>query len=191
MRIPRSRRLVVAGAVALGATAFGWIPPGSPVVVLADGSLGPDIHTLMAVEDGLVFAAPSPRHGRELWHTDGTVKGTTVLKDIRPGRRGSLPSSIVDDGQVSIVGDTMYFPADDGRHGMELWRTDGTPDGTLLVKDIRPGRRGAWDHSRGPEPYIYSLPSVSVGETLYFFADDGEHAPSCGAPMARRTGRVS
>jgi ELWxxDGT repeat protein len=36
------------------------------------------------------------------------------------------------------VGDTLYFAADDGSHGTELWRTDGTRAGTWLVKDINP-----------------------------------------------------
>ncbi len=37
------------------------------------------------------------------------------------------------------VGATIFFAADDGVHGIELWKTDGTVTGTLLVKDINPG----------------------------------------------------
>ena len=32
-----------------------------------------------------VFAAYDPDHGRELWITDGTAKGTKMIKDITPG----------------------------------------------------------------------------------------------------------
>ena len=33
----------------------------------------------------------------------------------------------------------MYFSADDSVHGFELWKTDGTVAGTMMIKDILPG----------------------------------------------------
>ena len=33
----------------------------------------------------------------------------------------------------------VYFSADDGVHGIELWVTDGTEEGTQLFADINPG----------------------------------------------------
>ncbi len=70
----------------------------------------------------------------------------------------SYPSSFVD------VDGVLYFGADDGEHGYELWMTDGTPAGTKLVADIYPG----------PES---SFPAdlTNVNGTLFFSADDGEH----------------
>jgi ELWxxDGT repeat protein len=49
---------------------------------------------------------------------------------------GSLPQDFV------VAGHTAFFTADDGTHGRELWKTDGSPGGTSLVKDIRPGSDG-------------------------------------------------
>ena len=37
------------------------------------------------------------------------------------------------------VNGTLYFSATDGAHGYELWKSDGTASGTVLLKDINPG----------------------------------------------------
>jgi ELWxxDGT repeat protein len=58
------------------------------------------------------------------------------------------------------VNGTVYFAADDGKHGRELWRSDGTAEGTVLVKDLRPGSA-----STG----FVSL--AAVRNTLYFSDD--------------------
>ena len=58
----------------------------------------------------------------------------------------------------------VYFAASDGVHGLELWKTDGTANGTGMVKDILPGPVG-------------SMPwqLVAVGSRLYFAATDATH----------------
>jgi ELWxxDGT repeat protein len=95
----------------------------------------------------LFFAAGDRRHGNELWRSDGTRRGTRMVKDIRPGPRPCATSKPVcrgqgassDPSQLTVVGKTLYFTADDGIHGRELWRSDGTSRGTRLVKDSTPG----------------------------------------------------
>ena len=44
-------------------------------------------------------------------------------------------------GNLTNVNGTLFFTANDGTHGYELWKSDGTAAGTVLVKDINPGRR--------------------------------------------------
>src|SRR5579871_1300263 len=47
----------------------------------------------------MFFLAYDPTHGRELWKTDGTAAGTTLVKDVFPGPRDSsvpvFPDSLV------------------------------------------------------------------------------------------------
>ena len=54
--------------------------------------------------------------------------------------RTSIPAAAVPTPHIlTAVGDTLYFWADDGVNGDELWKSDGTEAGTVLVKDINPG----------------------------------------------------
>lgn len=87
-----------------------------------------------AVSGGyLLFAAATPGEGCELWRSDGSSQGTTLVRDIRPGDQGSYPLALVK------VGDEVVFEAYDDVHGNELWRSDGTRSGTELVTEIASG----------------------------------------------------
>jgi trimeric autotransporter adhesin len=82
----------------------------------------------------LVFIGYNAATGVELWQTDGTLIGTTLIKDIFPGNANSNPEGSSDG--FSVAGNTLYFSADDGVHGRELWKTDGTNAGTIMVADL-------------------------------------------------------
>lgn len=83
-----------------------------------------------------IFAAYSPLDGCELWTTEGIMDTTTMLLDINP-LGDSLPGNAL--GFTSVAGEQgelVFFDADDGTHGRELWVTDGTTIGTHIVQDI-------------------------------------------------------
>ena len=116
-----------------------------------------DAHNLVAMGGSLFFAADDDgTSGTELWTSDGTPAGTTLVKDINAGAPGSSPRDL------TVIGSTLFFTAVDGVNGRELWSSDGTDGGTALVKDINTGAP-----SSSPDNLI------AVGSTLFFTADDG------------------
>jgi len=83
--------------------------------------------------DIVFFSAEDGVHGLELWKTDGTPEGTTLTKDIYPGTESGLSKQQLG---LTALNDILLFWATDVVHGMELWRSDGTEAGTVMVKDI-------------------------------------------------------
>ena len=80
-----------------------------------------------------------------------------LVRDINPSG-GSDPRTL------TRVGPVVFFSANDGSHGRELWSTDGSPGGTRMVRDIRAGVAGSMPESL-----------TRVGNRLFFTAADGSH----------------
>ena len=78
-------------------------------------------------------AYASSQSNQELYISDGTVAGTSLIKDINTGAVSSDPSDF------ASMGSNVYFSAITAANGRELWKTDGTSVGTSLVKDINAG----------------------------------------------------
>ncbi len=172
----------------LGSSAFAMLPMGDSLYFTAkpigsntlelwktDGTsegtvLVRDIsaENLINVNGTLYFVGKDPSNdtGSELWKSDGTTAGTVQLKDINPSFTSpGVPASSFPSAFTNVDG-TLFFSADDGVHGPELWKSDGTADGTVLVKDIRPS---ALDGTA-------SLTDLTaVGNQLFFTIDDGVH----------------
>jgi|GEM_PF-1038907 len=117
----------------------------------------------------LFFVATNGVHGAELWKTDGTAAGTVMVRDIHPGVSSSLISNPSVPGERNVmrnVNGTLFFAADDGVHGVELWKSDGTAAGTVLVKDLAAGPAAAlnrYNDDRDPQTSF-----LAVNGALYF-----------------------
>jgi len=138
-------------------------------------------------------------HGTDLFRSDGTEIGTYIVQDISTGVPSSSPVIL------GVVGSFLYFGADDGTNGKELWRTNGTttelaatgsssPEqgavlGTKLLFRATDGVDGRelWSFETTTDTpalvkdiwsgssYGYPTELTTVGSVVYFRANDNIH----------------
>ena len=156
------------------------------------------------------FGYSDREHGEELWRSDGTAKGTFLVKDIWQGPQDSNPV------ELTQIGATLYFVAEDPERAWELWRSDGTAEGTTAVVNTEAGLRGrpielipfgdgtaftVWDGKEGwalwrsdgsaegtrPLANVRAWGLIDLDDTLLFGAEDGRH----GAELWRSDGTAA
>lgn len=119
------------------------------------------------IGDELLFWGGNFTDGSALYKTD--VTGSyTLLKTFSTQLFGSYLTPFIK------VGSTIYFIANDEVSGYELWKTDGTAAGTVMVKDINPGS----------ESGFMSTGFATVGNTIFFNAGN----PTYGAELWKSDG---
>src|SRR3569833_3840775 len=104
----------------------------------------------LAVNGNEFFTATTSTQGTELWVNDGI--STHITKDINAGNSGSNINLTPSPGNNywAILGTKVYFTADNGLTGPEMWVSDGTTPGTQLVKDLTT----AAGTGSGPHGYV-------------------------------------
>lgn len=131
-------------------------------VVTNASSVSPTDDTQFIELNGYVyFAAGSASNNVELWRTDGTTVGTTLVKEIN-----ASTSSSSNPNYITVLNNSFVFSASNGlsgsNNGTELWISDGTTAGTVLLKDINPGTA-----SSSPSNFVH------LDGEIFFTADNG------------------
>ncbi len=97
--------------------------------------------------------------GNGLWKSDGTLAGTVLVKPNIISTSG---------GNYAVLGNTLFFNADDGIHGSELWTSDGTTAGTNMIINLRADGGGIF-YSGAP------FNMITFNNKVYFTASDDTH----------------
>lgn len=98
--------------------------------------------------------------GCELWKTTGTESGTQMVKDINPGNADGV-IGFYWYGNMSHIGNTVFFSANDGVNGLQMWKSDGTETGTVRISGLVSG-----------VSQYYNFPIVN-GKVFYYSNEDG------------------
>ena len=116
------------------------------------------------------FIAAPPTTGAELYVTDGTPQGTSLVKDTVPGTQGNAQYLALSHGKL------FFLSGDSTNSGnYEPWISDGTSAGTVKLKEIAPGTGGssAYSFTQGPNGLTYFLAddastSLSAAGTIVY-----------------------
>ncbi len=93
---------------------------------------------------GTAFATPSVRTGTV---GEAAVRsGASPVQCPAPRMASSAP------GASAAMGEMLFLSASDGVHGRELWKSDGSRAGTVLVKNIKPNDSGYSDSGQSKIP---------------------------------------
>ena len=123
--------------------------------------------SLTNVNGTLFFAASDANNGTELWKSDGTEAGTVIV-----GGQPGFQSSIGSYPNFTNVNGILYYAgySQSNNRDLELWKSDGTDAGTVLVKDIYPGYNAQYNFFYEGSPHNLT----NVNGTLFFSACDSE-----------------
>jgi ELWxxDGT repeat protein len=130
----------------------------------------------VVVGSTLFFFSLDDAHGWELWKSDGTPGGTSIVENLNPGTGDGVNPFNLERWRGDV-----YFGGDDGVHGVELWRSDGTAGGTRMVRDINPGGASSNSHPTWLEAF---------GGRLLFTANGDERGGELWKSDGTRAGTV-
>lgn len=96
------------------------------------------VQPLAALGGDVYFTRPDAELGTELWKSDGTAAGTVMVKDIfqYPKSTSNAQTYSSDPQQIVATNGMVYFSAYTPANGRELWMSDGTASGTVLLADL-------------------------------------------------------
>ncbi len=131
-----------------------------------EGAEGSECENFFVVNNYVLFTANDGINGVELWRTDGTAEGTEMLQDIFLGIDDGIYYGSYPGNDFFVHNDILYFAGKDDYTNIELYRSDGTPEGTYLLKNISDD--GTFSSGSYPEDY------AALGNEFLFTAENDE-----------------
>lgn len=122
------------------------------------GTGTPPVRALTPSSSRLFFQAADAAHGEELWVSDGTTAGTRLLKDLTPGVEDSYLEHMTVLGERLVFFRALY-DANTSTPSSELWTSDGTTSGTVLLRAALPEVEATSEE-------------LTLGGALLFFTQD-------------------
>lgn len=183
--LDEQKNLVVAGSPEKGWLAYFqatdqehgeelWVSDGTPAGTRMVKDINPGLATsniqyITRFNDRVVFSADDGEYGHELWISDGTEEGTYMVKDIHE-LESSNPIGFCQMDENNLIFFATTFDSENAASSPQqwLWITDGTEEGTRLVKEVDcnyPGQEEA-DNKWGPV--------CRVGRKVFFKAEESD-----------------
>jgi len=103
-----------------------------------------------AFNDLVFFNGTGTDDDRELWVTDGTAEGTQLFKNLATGNLTSDTPNKGTPAHFVSIGEQFVFAAYTAGTGTEPWVSDGTAEGTRMIKDISD------EYYYGSNPYAFT-----------------------------------
>ena len=123
---------------------------------------------MTAFNGKLYFSATDGIHGYELWSFDGTT--AKMVSEINPtANPGNGDDWLMDSSpaDLTVFNGLLYFSANDGVHGRELWASNG--ETAWMIEDINPGQYGS------------DVSELTVFNGQLYFAADQLYTPGVGS----------
>lgn len=92
---------------------------------------------LIEYNDNIVFIGGEEETGNEIWKSGGTKESTSPVKDVYSGKESGVQDL---KRGTSVLNGILYFIGKDETSDGEIWKTDGTANGTVKVTNFLKGK---------------------------------------------------
>jgi ELWxxDGT repeat protein len=166
------RELWISNGSDTGTYMFANINPGSASAMTSASTLY-SAYNMIIKDSILYFNATTNQFGAELWKTDGTSGGTTMVGDVIPQPNSNLYPEF-----LTMYNNTIYFRGLDFNGEYKLWRSDGTLAGTELLENTV--ATGSWSPMNSTEEFYVFNGSIwfrgsyspATGNELWSFTEN-------------------